>query len=120
MTFETFWSIYPRRLNKAQALKSYNTAIKKGAPHEQLARGAQEFRAYVERNTIANQFVCHASTWINQDRWTNDYASDDYTTEPGHNGKQSQISNAMLAAVKTVQKAAQAMEREDRDLGLPY
>jgi hypothetical protein len=112
MTFDTFWSIFPRRLNRKQAEKSYNTAIKNGATHEQLARGAQEFRNHVEAAGTEQRFIPHPATWLNQERWTNDYSAEN----TGHNSRQSQTSLGMAAAVKTVQKNTQAMGSNEPDL----
>lgn len=37
MSFEKFYSLYPRRINKAQALKAYAKAIKQGEPMNNLS-----------------------------------------------------------------------------------
>lgn len=82
MSFEKFYSLYPRRINKAQALKAYTKAIKLGATDEQLVNGAIEYQQWCDRNGTAREYICHPATWLNQSRWENDYRTDDRASKP--------------------------------------
>ncbi|MCF2502746.1 hypothetical protein L0663_05110 [Dyadobacter sp. CY107] len=107
MSFEKFYSVYPRRINKAQAQKSYIKAIKSGATDEQLINGAIEYQQWCDRNGTARENICHPATWLNQGRRGNDYRADDSSKSATGNSnqpRQSGIRNAMASAIKVIQK----------------
>lgn len=64
MSFEKFYSVYPRRINLAQAQKACIKAIKQGATDEQLVNGAYEYAQWCERNGTAKEYICHPATWL--------------------------------------------------------
>jgi hypothetical protein len=70
--FEEFWAAYPRKVGKAAARKSWDTAVIKIkiAPADIVA-GARRY-ATAKRGTEI-QYVAHASTWLNQQRWTDEH-----------------------------------------------
>ena len=66
VTFEDFWSLYPRRVARAAALKAW----KRLSPEVQL----QAFSALIDWERIWRrrgepEFIPHASTWLNGERW---------------------------------------------------
>lgn len=61
--FEAFWTAYPRKVSKPDALKAYAKAIKRDAPEAILA-GVKAYRFSPEA-----EFQPHAATWLNGDRW---------------------------------------------------
>lgn len=64
--FDDFWAVYPRRLAKQVATKSWERAIKTADPADIIA-AAERFS-----HTVANseeRFIPHPSTWLNQSRW---------------------------------------------------
>jgi hypothetical protein len=75
-----FWRAYPSRHPhsnpKTPAQKSFMEALNRGVDPELIIRGAENYRATVERNGIDPQFVAQAVTWLNQERWH------DYQQEP--------------------------------------
>lgn len=80
--FLEFWKIYPRKIAKQAALKSWK-AIKP-------SRALQEFIEDKLRLTIATEWkgrhkghIPHASTWLNQRRW-----EDDLDLTPDDNNRQ--------------------------------
>lgn len=90
--FESFWKIYPANAaSKSEALKSYNRAISKGTAHEQIERGAGAYASYLDRSGID---TAHATTWLNQQRWTTDYAALGGRKTSGEPAKQSFRSEA--------------------------
>jgi hypothetical protein len=63
--FDKFWELYPKRINKTQALKAWKQAIKRKPVDELLALT----KAYSEGKLPEATFIPHASTWLNNDRW---------------------------------------------------
>jgi hypothetical protein len=80
-TFDQFWAVYPRKVGKTPAKKAWERATKamKMNPDDILA-GARRYAA-MKRGTDA-QYVAHASTWLNQQRWLDEdgAASDEVGT----------------------------------------
>jgi hypothetical protein len=65
--FARFWSAYPRREAKGAARTAWGKAITKARPEEIISA------AVSYRDRMHNQeprYVAHASTWLNQERWT--------------------------------------------------
>lgn len=70
--FSAFWEVWPRKQARVAAERAWKTAIKKAAPLT-IISGAQ---AYADSlNNTEMRFVLHASTFLNQERWT-DYRCD--------------------------------------------
>ncbi|MBF6460200.1 hypothetical protein IU433_14255 [Nocardia puris] len=65
--FVEFWDIYPRRTDKGGARKAYAKAITRTDP-ALILDGARRFAA--DPNLPEAQFIPHASTWLNNERWT--------------------------------------------------
>ena len=69
--FEEFWVAYPRKVNKAQAKKSFTSLAKKNIETaKDLKRLAVNYSAAILRDGTEKAFVLHASTWINNERFT--------------------------------------------------
>lgn len=67
--FDSFWSIYPRRVDKAKAKKAMDKALDKIEPDALLAAA----RAFAARSNGKDlQYVPHAATWLNSERWLDD------------------------------------------------
>ena len=64
--FETFWTVWPRKDGKKTALAAWAKAIKRAKP-EAIVAAAAAYSASPYRPD--RQFVPHASTWLNGDRW---------------------------------------------------
>jgi hypothetical protein len=67
--FEEFWRNYPRRIGKGAARKSYEKAIKV-ATFSEIMRGLLSQIAYYASKDA--QFIPHPSTWLNQERWSDE------------------------------------------------
>lgn len=67
--FESFWKLYPRHDGRAAAEKSYLKALKK-ISHADLITALQR---YIAHNTKHNIIFAHASTWLNGERWLDEY-----------------------------------------------
>ncbi|RKD68991.1 hypothetical protein BJ928_104129 [Rhizobium sp. WW_1] len=66
--FEDFWAIYPNRVGKRDAEKSFAKALSRANLPEILAG----LRRYVAKTD--DRPWCNPATWLNQDRWTDDPA----------------------------------------------
>jgi hypothetical protein len=79
--FIKFWSKYPNKKNKAQAVKAFN---KLSSDDQQLAiDGVNGYLGAVTQD----KFICHASTYLNNARWEdqeNTEAVDDYSWADGN------------------------------------
>jgi hypothetical protein len=78
--FEEFYSAYPKKKARDDALKAYRSALKRGATPEQLLAGAlrasEEYHRDVERRgkDTAYQFVAFPAAWLNKGRWADEPA----------------------------------------------
>lgn len=71
--FESVWEIYPNKKGKANALKSFEKAIKEGVTVEEILTGIKNYIAYIEAERIEPRYVKNGSTWFNQKCWEDDY-----------------------------------------------
>lgn len=67
--FNSWWEIYPRKVGRGKAKSSYEKAITKISPPELLDLTKQFVAAVVG---VDKNFIPHAATWLNQERWTDD------------------------------------------------
>ena len=72
--FEIIWSDYPNKKGKANALKSYIKARKKGTTKEDIYNGLQNYIKYIKIEKIDQQYIKHGSTWFNNKCWEDDYS----------------------------------------------
>jgi hypothetical protein len=67
LDFQTFWSFYPRRMNKRAAVKAWVAAVKE-TPAQNIIEGAARFGA--DPNLPQPQFIPYPATWLNNERWS--------------------------------------------------
>jgi hypothetical protein len=60
--FETFWSFYPKKIAKADALKAWKQAIKKKTADELIALA----KTYSEGKLPEHQFIPYPASWLNK------------------------------------------------------
>lgn len=70
--FDDFWSQYPRKVSKGTARKAWAKALKLASPDAIMA-GLNNSIAFWEREATATTFIPHASTWLNGERWEDEY-----------------------------------------------
>lgn len=68
--FETFWRAYPRRVGKGAARKAFERAARLTTLERML-----EAVALYQRCKPAYQDFCHPSTWLNQERWDDEWSA---------------------------------------------
>lgn len=72
--FELLWAKYPRKIGKAKALQSFIKARKsKKYTYETIEFGLNKYLEYIESQGTEEQFIAHFSTWLNQERFNDDY-----------------------------------------------
>jgi hypothetical protein len=68
--FNDFWAVYPRKKGKGQARRAFEKALEKTDLDTILAGVA----AYVTNEDMDDpQFIAHPSTWLNGERWEDEY-----------------------------------------------
>ncbi|MEW2415341.1 hypothetical protein AB0953_16720 [Streptomyces sp. NPDC046866] len=72
LAFDAFWSAYPRKAGKSEAAKAYNKAIKAGAHPDRILAALKAHADYYRAAQTEQQFIPHASTWLNQARYEED------------------------------------------------
>lgn len=64
--FEEFWKVYPRKIEKKQAAKKFNSALKRYT-FEKIMEGTKQYAETLKRSRTEEQFIKHASTFLNND-----------------------------------------------------
>lgn len=89
--FDLFWDAYPRHTAKPVAQKSYNKIIwsnkDKQAIHDKIMQGVQYLVDDIKAQIIKKDYIPHASTWLNQERWQDEYRWPLYTKHHKHINK---------------------------------
>jgi len=67
-TFDEFWSVYPRKVGKADALKAYAKALKNASAAE-ILEGATRYAQDPNREP---EYTAHPATWLNRGSWSDD------------------------------------------------
>ena len=71
--FDEIWKEYPKKQGKANALKSYIKARKKGTTKDDVIKGLVAYLQYIKIEKVDQQYIKHGSTWFNQECWNDDY-----------------------------------------------
>lgn len=69
--FDHFWSEYPKKVSKPQAIKAFGTAVKK-VSFEIIMNGLDGYNDFVSKQIKETKFIKHPATWLNAEGW-NDY-----------------------------------------------
>lgn len=69
--FVHFWNAYPRKVGKGAAYKAWEKAVDKVEPETIIAK-IQQWKSSVDFPDP--DFIPHASTWLNQERWHDEYS----------------------------------------------
>jgi len=78
MTFETFYSAYPRKVGRGAAEKAFNKLKPDAELVKTMVLAIQAQSIYRKEAQKAGAFVpdwCHASTWLNGQRWLDEIPS---------------------------------------------
>ncbi len=78
--FEFFWTIYPKKKGKKEALRAYLKARKKTS-RDELLEALREIKAK-EWKFKELQYVPNAATWLNQERWADEVQQEQKKADP--------------------------------------
>jgi len=70
--FQIFWSIYPRKIGKKTANKTFCKYDEKH--YDKILYGAQRFAEQTQGTQ--EKYIPHATTWLNQERWLDFFETD--------------------------------------------
>jgi hypothetical protein len=65
--FEQFWKHYPRKIAKRAAQAAFNRLTKQ--EQSDAVEAIEQHVAYWKLKGTEMDFICHATTWLNQGRW---------------------------------------------------
>jgi|14_taG_2_1085336.scaffolds.fasta_scaffold00306_39 hypothetical protein len=71
--FDEFWNFYGKIGNKQQAIKSFKKTLKLGVNYETIINGVRKYQNYCKAIGQEQRFIKHASTWLNNRGWDDDY-----------------------------------------------
>ena len=66
--FESFWSHYPKKVDKGAAVRAFRKALKT-YPATQIIEGAKRYAE--DPNLPEKQFIKNPATWLNAESWNN-------------------------------------------------
>jgi|TARA_Y100000033_G_scaffold1869_1_gene1658 hypothetical protein len=70
--FEWFWKVYPRKVSKKSAYKSFIKIDEK--EHSRILYSVELFQK--DNLQTEERFIPHATTWLNQERWMDYFETD--------------------------------------------
>ena len=80
--FNQFWDVYPRKKDKGHALKALQKALEK-ASIDEIVSGAI---AYRDDPTREDEFTAYPASWLNGERWDDEYEQRKTTPIPEPRG----------------------------------
>lgn len=81
--FDRFWAAYPRKDNRANAVRAFAKAVKAGHSPGFLADQAERWASLWAAERRDRQYIPMPTTWLNGERW-NDQPSAPRTAPNGH------------------------------------
>lgn len=104
-TFDDFWRAYPRRVGRGAAVKSWDKMTKAlKIPAADILKGCHAYAAAMRGKDI--QYVAHASTWLNQQRWLDEHSTMVASDEPAYKHDEE------AAGLVLLNKQAQTLKRQ--------
>lgn len=82
--FDELWQLYPRKESKADGLKFYLKARKKGVTKEQILVGIQRYKQKIEREHTERQFIIKGGNWFKGERWDDEIEIEEATKTATH------------------------------------
>ncbi len=67
--FESFWTEYPRKIEKQDAAKTFNKIVKAGEDHAVIIQCAKNYKAECKRLKTEQRYIKHAKTFLNEGRY---------------------------------------------------
>jgi hypothetical protein len=79
--FDRFWSAYPKKMGKQEALKAWEKISPKNGLVEKMLSALEIQRKWPEWNKAGGQFIPRASTWLNGKRWEDEITVEGQSAE---------------------------------------
>ena len=75
--FDEFWNMYPKKPNNPRkpAQAKFDNLVKKGTDAQLIIDGAGHYASYCKVQNTEAKYIAQATTWLNQERWANDYSA---------------------------------------------
>lgn len=73
--FESFWSIYPRKIGKKEAFKNWNTRLKEKVSPDTLILAATNYAKLCKERGTSSDYIMHPSTFLGPNEKYVDYIS---------------------------------------------
>ncbi len=70
--FEEFWNLYPKKIGKGVAEKSYNKIKDLVNKEEAIIQGLHDYLNYWKLKKTDKQYIPNPATWLNQERWADE------------------------------------------------
>lgn len=70
--FERFWDIYPRKVDKKKAFKSFKTCLKRYSLEEILS-GTEKYANQIKKDRTDKKFIKHPTTFLNNESFIDGY-----------------------------------------------
>lgn len=72
VTFEQFWTWYPRKVGKQRARRAFAKVAPRLPPAAEIRAALDRYKAYV---AAIDRETCHPATWLNSGRWMDEFPS---------------------------------------------
>lgn len=76
--FETLWSVYPRKKEKAAAYKCYKARLNDGFPEDELEKAVKRYAEECRANGTEDRYIKLASTFLGPNTPFTDYLGEGY------------------------------------------
>lgn len=83
--FQRFWAAYPRKTQKVVARKRWSKVCSSYKDFVTIMDGLDRAREYWAVHHTKFEHIPHPATWLNQERWNDNYELDDFRSTPSAN-----------------------------------
>lgn len=67
--FDEFWSVFPRRISKQDAIKTWSKLLKDGVDPSDVIKAAQNYANDCTLNGTETRYIKHPASFLNNERW---------------------------------------------------
>lgn len=114
--FETWWKLYPRKMDKKAAKTKFKTAIKNNS-FEVIMNGTRSYNDYIAFSNTQKEYIKLATTFLNQESFLNDYRELMVPKQRNNNyGHQPYVSQSHQQAFYGIEEEKEIIEVNLEDL----
>jgi len=85
--FDQFWQLYPRKASKKAAKKAWLNIKPNKALFSRIIAAINTAKQYWQRQNISLKHIPHPSTWLNEERWEDEFSSEQLSPPLGYGGE---------------------------------